>query len=130
MNSDSSHQAAVAAVQSFRRSHGSLGGHGQVSMEDHPQVNPATRPLPQPVLTGNHHGGKKFSPSPMGQMPPTAAVAAAHDMNKFYMSSLLNLNQTQTSKENASASNLQGMWCFLYCNVIVSKCKSVVVEAV
>ena len=117
MNSDSSHQAAVAAVQSFRRSHGSLGSHGQVSMEDHPQVNPATRALPQPVVTGNHHGGKKFSPSPMGQMPPTAAVAAAHDMNKFYMSSLLNLNQTQTSKENASASNLQGMWCFLYCNV-------------
>ena len=118
MNSDSSHQAAVAAVQSFRRSHGSLGSHGQVSMEDHPQVNPATRALPQPVVTGSHHGGKKFSPSPMGQMPPaTAAVAAAHDMNKFYMSSLLNLNQTQTSKENASASNLQGMWCSLYCNV-------------
>ena len=95
MNSDSSHQAAVAAVQSFRRSH----HHGQASMPeaDH-QVNATTAPV---VVAGNATAAaaKKFSSSPMG-MP--------HDMNKFYMSSLLNLNQTQTSKENASSSNLQG----------------------
>ena len=63
---------------------------------DH-QVNATTAPV---VVAGNAAAAaKKFSSSPMG-MP--------HDMNKFYMSSLLNLNQTQTSKENASASNLQG----------------------
>ena len=98
MNSDSSHQAAVAAVQSFRRSH----HHGQASMQpeaDH-QVN-ATTTAPV-VVAGNAaaSAAKKFSSSPMGHIP--------HDMNKFYMSSLLNLNQTQTSKENASATNLQG----------------------
>ena len=98
MNSDSSHQAAVAAVQSFnRRSH-----HGQVEdHQHHVNVNAACH-------TGNSIASKKFSSTgPMG-MP-----GGAHDMNKFYMSSLLNLNQTQTtSKENASSSNHQGKQYF------------------
>ena len=101
MNSDSSHQAAVAAVQSFnRRSH-----HGQVEdHQHHVNVNAACH-------TGNTIASKKFSSTgPMG-MP-----GVAHDMNKFYMSSLLNLNQTQTtSKENASASNHQGKYVCLLC---------------
>ena len=101
MNSDSSHQAAVAAVQSFnRRSH-----HGQVEdHQHHVNVNAACH-------TGNTIASKKFSSTgPMG-MP-----GGAHDMNKFYMSSLLNLNQTQTtSKENASASNHQGKYFCLFC---------------
>ena len=98
MNCDSSHPAlsAVAAVQSFRRSH----HHGQEA--DH-QVNANATTTAPVVVAGNaaaSAAAKKFSSSPMGHIP--------HDMNKFYMSSLLNLNQTQTSKENASASNLQG----------------------
>ena len=101
MNSDSSHQAAVAAVQSFnRRSH-----HGQVEdHQHHVNVNAACH-------TGNTIASKKFSSTgPMG-MP-----GGTHDMNKFYMSSLLNLNQTQTtSKENASASNHQGKYFCLFC---------------
>jgi hypothetical protein len=100
MNSDSSHQAAVAAVQSFnRRSH-----HGQVEdHQHHVNVNAASH-------TGNSITSKKFSSTgPMG-MP-----GGAHDMNKFYMSSLLNLNQTQTtSKENASSSNHQGKYFCLF----------------
>ena len=105
MNSDSSHQAAVAAVQSFnRRSH-----HGQAEdHQHHVNVNAAGH-------TGNTIANKKFSSTgPMG------VPGVAHDMNKFYMSSLLNLNQTQTtSKENASVSNHQGKYFCLFGNYML-----------